>query len=321
MGKKGGSAPKPDKNIGIAALRSAELGEDYLEWMKGQSAISNGWADEDRARYIETFQPLQDQFIQEAQDFDTPEARAEAVRLATDDVKQQGAMAQSAQRRELSRMGVDPNSGRYASATTRAATATGLASAGAANTARRTIESTGRSLRAAAVDLGSGMAVNPATSLGMAGNSMSAGFSGAMQGQQQKGSMLTSMDNQRMEAWRADQQSSGQLWGGIGSIAGLALASSKEYKHDRKKVDRSLLKEIRKMPVEDWTYNEGIEDGKRHTGPIAEDFKKATGKGDGKSIPVLDIIGTSMGALQELDRKVEALSRKIVARPDQKKAA
>lgn len=40
----GSSAPRPDPNIGIAALKSAELGEKMLGWMKDQSDVTNQWA-------------------------------------------------------------------------------------------------------------------------------------------------------------------------------------------------------------------------------------------------------------------------------------
>lgn len=62
----GGGAPKPDKNIGVAAMKSAETGEAMLNWMKGQAEITNSWAAQDRARYQDTFVPLQDQFIADA---------------------------------------------------------------------------------------------------------------------------------------------------------------------------------------------------------------------------------------------------------------
>ena len=39
--KGGGSAPKPDPNIGIAAVKEAELGEDWLEFAKEQFGVAN----------------------------------------------------------------------------------------------------------------------------------------------------------------------------------------------------------------------------------------------------------------------------------------
>ena len=107
----GGSAPAPDPRVGEAALRSAQLGEDYLAWMQEQSDITNGWALEDRERYQTVFEPLQDAFIEEAQNYDSPERRASEARRASADVSQQAAAADAARSRSMARMGVDPRSG------------------------------------------------------------------------------------------------------------------------------------------------------------------------------------------------------------------
>ncbi|CAJ0860523.1 hypothetical protein AMST5_01310 [freshwater sediment metagenome] len=61
------------------------------------------------------------------------------------------------------------------------------------------------------------------------------------------------------------------------------------------------------MPVEAWKYKEGEGDGGEHVGVMAQDFKRETGLGDGKSIHVVDALGVAMGAIQELAEKVESL--------------
>lgn len=309
MGKKS-SAPDPDERIGEAALMSAEIGGDYLEFMKGQAAVTNEWADSDRARYKSVFEPLQDDFIQEAQGYDTPEARNEAVRAAQADVSQAISTTNATTARNNARMGIDPRSGRSQAGQAAASVGQGLAMAGAANSARKQVESEGRSLRANAVNLGSGFAVNPATSMGLANSATSAGFSGAMQGQNQKGSMLNTQFNQQMSSYQADQASSSSLWGGIGSVAGLGLSmlSTKEAKENNKPA-RGVLDALKRMPVDEWDYKKGAGDEGRHIGTYAEDFQKATGKGDGKSIPVVDAIGVTMGAIKELSDKVDKLEK------------
>lgn len=307
----GGSAPSADPEIGKAAMASAKLGKQYLGWMKDQAKISNQWADEDRSRYKSVFEPLQDDFIEEAQNYDSPERQQEASREAVADVRQNAALAQEASRRTLTRMGVDPRSGRFKANERRTAMDTGLASAGAANSARKQIEAEGRGLRAQAVNLGSGFAVNPATSLGMAGGAMSSGFKGAMQGQGQKGSLLNTQFQQQMQGWQANQQSSSSMMSGLGSLAGMAMfMSSKDYK-ENKRPARGVLDALKEMPVEQWKYKDGIADGGEHIGPYAEDFQAATGKGDGKSIPVIDAVGMTMGAVKELAEKVDTISENM----------
>jgi len=105
MGK---GAPDADPNIGRAALLSAETGQDYLAFMKGQAGIANKWAAEDRTRYTTQFQPLEDQFVADSKTYDSPERQAAAadeasadVRLATD--QQIGQMG-----RQMGAMGVNP---------------------------------------------------------------------------------------------------------------------------------------------------------------------------------------------------------------------
>lgn len=308
MGKS--SAPKPDPQIGEAAVRSAELGEQYLSFMRDQSAITNRWADEDRSRYQTVFEPLQDQFIAEAQGFDTPERRAQVGREAVGDVRQQFALGRQQEERRLASMGVRPDSGRGMDTMQRSRNAESLAAAGAQNLARRNVEDMGRNLRASAVNMGSGFAVNPGTSMGLSNAAAGAGFSGAMGGQQQKGGMLLGQHNAQMQAWQANQNMLGSTLGGIGMGLG-AFFSSKDAK-EKKRKPKSALEAVKKMPVEEWQYKPGVQDGgaRRHIGPYAEDFHRATGAGDGRQIEVQDALGVTMGAVQELAGKVDRLARK-----------
>lgn len=317
MGKK--SPPKPDKRIGEAAVMSAKIGQDYLAFMKDQAAITNDWAATDRARYQETFVPLENAMIAEAQAYDTPEARASAATEAVADVRQQAAIARAGAERRSMAMGVTPDSGRYAGETRRGATSEALASAGAGNMARRQVEETGRSLRAGAVNLGRGFAINPATSMGLSNGAASSGFSGAMQGQAQMGSLLNTQYQQQMQGYQAKQSALGGLGSALGSAFGatngfgmlgpMALASSKDMKTDKKPV-MGILDAVKEMPVEKWTYKDGAGDGKTHIGPYAEDFQAKTGLGDGKSISVIDALGVTMGAVKELAQKVDGMSGK-----------
>lgn len=306
----GGSAPSQDPRIGEAAIRSAELGEDYLAWMQSQAEITNGWATEDRERYRTVFEPLQDAFIAEAQGYDTPERRAEEARRATADVAQQAAATDAARQRQMARMGVDPRSGAARATNREADMNVSLAKVGASNLAKDRVEAQGRALRADAVNLGSGFAVNPATSMSMANGASASGFNGAMAGQGQMGSLLNTDYQNRLSAWSANNAQSAGLMGGLGSMAGMAIAlSSKDYKEDKAPA-RSVLEAVKAMPVETWKYKDGIADGGHHIGPYAEDFHAATGLGDGRSIPLQDQMGLTLGAVQELAEKVEKLETK-----------
>lgn len=310
-----GGAPKPDANVGIAALKSAETGQQMLDWMRSQAEITNRWAEEDRTRYTEKFLPLQDKFITEAQGYDTPGRRAARAAEAAGDVSIAASAATGQRMRQAMAMGVNPASGAFQNATAKAATDTALATAGARNLARRSVEGEGRAMRAEAINLGQGLGVNPATSIGISNGAMSSGFGGAMQGYGQQGSLLNADFQNRMSSYQANQGALGAVGGALGRLWGAGVfASSEKIKHDKSDVpDSSALGAVRKMPVKKWTYDEGHGDGGTHVGPYAEDFAAATGEGDGSGIDAITLMGVTLGAVRELDKKVANLERKRAA--------
>lgn len=162
-----------------------------------------------------------------------------------------------------------------------------------------------------AINLGSGLGVNPATSMGLSNGALQAGGQGAMAGYGQQGQLLNTQYQQQLQGWEAGQKGLSSVMGGIGTMAGLVFGSSKKIKKDMEELPKgSALGALREMPVEAWTYNEGEGDGGRHIGPYAEDFAAATGRGDGKSIDVISAIGVTMGAIKDLDAKVSSLAGK-----------
>lgn len=307
MGKQ--KAPKPDAAIGEAALKSAQTGEDYLKFMRGQAAITNGWAAEDRTRAQTVFQPMEDALIADANNYDTPERREAAATAAGADVREQSAISRGISDRRMASMGVNPASGRFAGEERRGAASEALMAAGAENLSRRQTEATGRALKADVVNMGRGMAVNPGTSMGLSNGAASSGFNGAMSGYGQQGNLLNTQYNQQMASWQANQGAMGSLGGAFGSVLG-AFMSSKKLK-EGKRPAIGVLDAIKEMPVEKWKYKDGVADGGEHVGPYAEDFQKATGLGDGQSINVVDAVGVNMGATKELAQQVDKLSTKI----------
>ncbi|WP_417261687.1 tail fiber domain-containing protein [Celeribacter sp.] len=307
----GSSAPKPDKAIGEAALLSAQTGQDYLAWMKEQADTTNQWAAEDRQRYTDTFLPLQDQYIEDAQNYVTDERIESRQNAAGADIQQAASQARDANLRSSMAMGVDPRSGRFREAAAKAATDTALASAGAKNLAKTAVEQEGEAKMANAINMGSGLAVNPATSAGLSTGAISSGFSGAMQGYGQQGSLLNQQYANQLQQWQASQSAMGGLGSALGAIGGALIMSSEDYKEDKTPFD--ALGAIKKMPVEKWRYKEGIADEAEHVGPYAEDFKEATGIGDGKSIDVISAIGVSLGAIRQIADKVDNIEQRMVA--------
>lgn len=311
MGKE--KAPGPDPRIGDAALRTAELGDRYLTFMQEQAGITNNWAAEDRARYRGTFMPLEDRYISEAANYNSPERRAAAVTEAVGDVRQESAIARGTRERSLTAMGVNPNSGRFAAEERRGGVSEALASAGAGNMARRQVEAMAEAKTANAINLGKGLSVNPATSMGLSMNATGAGFQGAMNGQTQMAGMLGDMDRTRMNAWQQNNSMWNGIGGAVGSLAGAFLLSSKDAKTNKRQPEMSVLDAVRDMPVEQWSYKDGMGDGggRDHIGPYAEDFQRATGLGDGQTISIVDAIGVNMRATQELADKVDRIEAAV----------
>lgn len=339
------SPPKPDPRIGQAAVMQAQIGmraqeaaegfaqqqidmsREYQDYMMGQAEITNGWAEEDRSRYTDVAVPLQDDWIAEANAYDSPERKAMAADEASADVRQQFALGRQQMQRSNAAVGVTPGSGRSQSNMNRLQAQESLGAAGAANGARRQTEATGRQLKATSINMLGGLAVNPGTSMGMstsagaggmaaatngitsaAGTTMG-GAQAAMGGQQGMISGLNTQFQQQMQGYEAKNAAMNNLAAGVGQAAGYAMMSSKDYKTNKTK-SMSSLDAMKKMPVEEWEYKKGLGDGggQKHVGAYAEDFQKATGLGDGKSISIIDAIGVSMGAIQELSSKVDQMA-------------
>lgn len=72
----------------------------------------------------------------------------------------------------------------------------------------------------------------------------------------------------------------------------VAMASSRKLKEDIKPIDsKGIMNKFRKLNIYEWKYKG---DSESHIGPMAEDFKKVFGRGDGKTINIIDAIGTSL---------------------------
>ncbi|MCL7999975.1 tail fiber domain-containing protein [Brucella sp. 21LCYQ03] len=361
MGKGSSSAPDPDPNIGRAALKQAETGEQWLAFSKESFAVSQerqkeldaltkrvteqqlgiadqqaAWAKSDRERYENTFKPIEDQFIQEATNYATPEKQAEAAATASADVRAAQASAKEQGLRDSASLGINPTSGRYAGIDRATDMAYSLADAGAKNNARQVVRDKGLALKADVANLGRGLPAQSAQaqSLGLgasggalglnqgtnaqsmqASNIVNSGYAGAMQGYAGMGQTLNQQYATQVSAWEAQNKANSGLFGGIGEalggIAGMFMSDENVKENKVPVEDGKALEAIEKMPIEEWDYKEGVEDEGRHIGTYAQDFQKATGKGDGKSIPIIDAVGITMKAVQDVSKKVDGLAKQI----------
>ena len=270
-GKGGVSAPAPDPQIGAAAMKNAELGEDWLTFAREQFEVGNErqddmdaltnkvidqqlatqdqqnkWALEDRTRYKDVFQPLQDQFVNEAKNYDSPEKQAEAAATAKADVMKAADQQQQINQRTMASMGLNPASGRFQGQARADSLNTALSSAGAQNAARQTVRDKALALKADAINIGSGLPAQSAAAAGLglnAGNSatgnsaqananwrgnvgiMGQGYQGAMQGYANQGNMLNNLYGNQVQQWQAQQQANATSAAGLGSAIGTAVGS------------------------------------------------------------------------------------------------
>ena len=157
-----------------AAERGFELSEEQMDWAREtydkNSAVSDividkalGWMDtqqewalEDRARYENIFQPLEEQLAAEAQDYASPgRIQAEAGK-AESDVAAQFAQARETAQERLEAYGVDPSQTRQGALDLGSRVAEAAAQASAGNQARTNTENIGRALRESAINVGRG---------------------------------------------------------------------------------------------------------------------------------------------------------------------
>ena len=203
MFKKGSvSAPAPDPAIGQAALKEAQLGEDWLSFAKDQYAVSNErqkttdalssevvnqqlasskqasrWATEDRDRWTNTYKPVEDAYINEASNYGSQENQDKQASEAKATVLSNVSAQNQANNRAMASMGVNPNSGRFQATNNSSAINTALSAANAENTTRQNVRDKGLAMKADVANVGKGLASQAASNsaLGVSAGSSSLG--------------------------------------------------------------------------------------------------------------------------------------------------
>ncbi|MDA4845958.1 tail fiber domain-containing protein [Hoeflea poritis] len=291
-----------------------------------------------RERYESTFIPLEDEFIKEASEYGSKERQDAAAAEAKADVQKASADQKEQQQRSAAALGINPTSGRYAGIDRETDLNTAAASAGAQNIARQRQRDIGLGLKADVVNMGRGLPAQSAQAagLGLSANTstvglnqanqqisnaatgiVAQGYSGAQAGYAGQAQTLNQQYSSQLRAWEAEQNARAQSAAGIGSaiggIAGLFI-SDEDKKENKKPIkEGEALEAVKDMPVEEWQYKDGVADEGTHVGPYAQDFKRETGMGDGKTISAQDAIGITIKAVQDLDEKVEQIADAVGA--------
>lgn len=350
----GGNKGPENHGMNEAAVAQAELSKEQLAWAKqiyaeqapdraAQAARAKAVSDAQLASMQQndaiakdyndyakgTFRPLEQKMVADAQAYDTPLRQNAEAAKAVAGVESQIAQTQASQQRNMARMGVNPNSGKWGASFNLDGA---KAKAGAAQAAREKVEMQGYARKADAANLGRNLASNQATSAGVAlsaGNSansnmqalgginaqgnqiMQQGFSGASSTMNSAGNLYgqaAQIQNQ------ADANRTAQM-AAIGQTAGAMFAMSDvRLKTNIKGLKpKAALEAINNTPVSKWKYKEGSkadDGGKEHIGPMAQDVQATMGDKaapNGTAIDLVSMNGVTMAAIQELSNKIDRL--------------
>ncbi|HLL28958.1 MAG TPA: hypothetical protein VKT73_15080 [Xanthobacteraceae bacterium] len=267
MGKSSPPPPPDYTPIAQASEASADkayqLGEDQLAWAKQQYAENKDVTDQvvgsflqtqdlndqsaqaDRARYQTEFQPLEDQLVQDAQSYATPQrkdlerGRAQAAVSQSFDTQRQNSQ------RDLEAFGINPGATRFGALdiATRAQQAAATAAAG--NQSDQMVDATGRAIRSEAINVGRGypgqIAGQYGTALTGGTSAVNAGLATTASGAQTMGTspQYMALGNNALGVWgntlnmgyqnqlsafNAQQQASSGFGSALGLAAGLMFA-------------------------------------------------------------------------------------------------
>lgn len=318
-----------------AAKIAMDVANQQLESSRQNTAISNDYWNYQK----NTFRPLEEGIVADAQAYDTTARRDAAASEAVADVGMQAELARQAQTRQQQRMGVNPASGKAVALQSQIGMAEAAAKAGAANSARDKVELQGYARKMDAANLGRGLASSQATSAGVAlnaGNSAVGNAGAPLTQSAQAASMMGQGFNTAIQSNNSAGQLYGQvaqmesqdsgLMGALGNVAGQFAGSSagsswlvglsdKDKKEDIKPVsDEKALEAVKKTPVSRWKYKDGEGDGGTHVGPMAQHVNKNMGEQaapGGKMVDLITLNGMNMAATGALARKVDKLAKKV----------
>lgn len=267
----GYEAPPPDPALIAAQIKSMGIQDEMLQSIiansnemlplqKEQTAFglkaaqtAYDQSQEDRGFMLDRrgqLSGMQDQLVQDAKSFDGEAKANELARKAQASVQQSFDNTEAQQMRSLSRMGVNPNSGKFAAMSNQNSLAKASALAGAANNARTQAEDMGYKLTDRATNALAGYPAMGMTATGagaqygglglsMANTGLQGMNSGFGQGANVAGSNAQGYGNiwgQQNDAYQASQNASNAASAGLGQAAGtlgmMAFMSDRRLKKD-----------------------------------------------------------------------------------------
>lgn len=190
-------------------------------------------------RAKDVFWPVENGLVAEAQAYDTPARREAAAATAIADVESAASAQRGISQRNLTRMGINPNSGAFASAMRGIDLGQASAKASAGNTARTEIEDKGWAKRYDVTALGKGL---PSNATAAAGTAVSAGnaavnaayapvqaFNQSTQitgnGMMSAATLGSNAGRMLIDAYNNQANQWGQVASGFGNLAGSAMGA------------------------------------------------------------------------------------------------
>lgn len=311
-----------------AAELATKVANQQLASSQQNDAISKDYYDYQKG----TFRPLEEGIVADAKAYDTPERREAEAGTAVADVGMQAQLAREQNTRAQQRMGVNPNSGAATAMANTMSLGEAAAKAGAANTARKNVETIGAARKMDAASLGRNLASNSATSASVALNAGNSAVNNAGVPVSQAQS-AAGMVGQGFQTAISGNSSAGQLYGQaaqtqanasgglFGDLATIGMSAAKLWPSDKKTKknikpmsDEEALEAVENTPVSTWKYKKGEGDGGEHTGPMAQHVKKTMGEEAaprGKALDPITMNGVTMAGMAALSRKVDKLSKKL----------
>lgn len=267
MGKSNDAPPPPDYTpIAEASKASAEysyriadrqqkwaektykenkkITDKFTDFIMGQMTKQAGWADEDRARYENVFQPLEDALVADAESYASPERQEYEAGKAEAKVAQEFEAARRTAQEKLETYGIDPTQTRAGAMDLQSRLAEAATQAGAGTMARERAEAVGRELREKAINVGRGYPAQVASSTAgaqgagqaavnsnlqtTASGASTMGTGGSWQGLGnqsigQWGNTLNMGFTNALDAWKAEQSASSGIGGILGTVAGMGM--------------------------------------------------------------------------------------------------
>jgi hypothetical protein len=230
MGGKSSKAPNYKELAAISREQLAFSKQQYADMLPIAQEISGlqiaaqqqqmDFAQQDRERLLGLYRPLEDQFIAEAQAFNTDARRQELAGQAAAASGRAFENLQAQQRRGLAARGVNPNSGAARGADRAALLEQSAQRAAAMTGARTSARQEGRALQAAAIGLGNPLATTALQAYSGATGAGSAGINTAqqpgtmyMQGLGQAASSQANMLNMQNQAYMQGVATQGEMLG------------------------------------------------------------------------------------------------------------